>query len=205
MDFGAIIKAPMDDKDWIKKILLMGVFMLIPVVGPFNLLGYMKAVYENRKAGKTELPDANLSYIVPGLWVFVAFLPLYGALIVVVILMMIVLRVAFGISPSFGRILSFAVPIVYLVMMLGIAAAGPAILYVHVAKGERWASLKVGAILALIKGDIGKYVTFWLICLVASIIGGAGSIACGLGMFLTMPLFYAIVGVAIADFEKLQA
>ena len=72
MDFGAIIKAPMDDKDWIKKILLMGVFMIIPIVGPFNLLGYVKAVYDNRKAGKTELPDAGLGYIGAGFWIFVA-------------------------------------------------------------------------------------------------------------------------------------
>ncbi|OGQ91803.1 MAG: hypothetical protein A2289_10115 [Deltaproteobacteria bacterium RIFOXYA12_FULL_58_15] len=202
MDIGAVIKAPTADKDWIKKILLIGVFMLIPIAGAFNALGYIKACYERRKEGNAILPDANLSYMGAGWWIFVAILPVIGVIVVLAILFQVMGFVMFKIAPRLGGIVAFVGMLALIAASLAAWAAMPAILYLHFAKGERWAGAKFGQILEIINSNLNNYLMFLLTYFVAGIIGGAGQIACGIGMLFTMPFCCAMQGAAIADFEE---
>ncbi|MFC1612189.1 hypothetical protein ACFL6C_14590 [Myxococcota bacterium] len=201
MDLGAIIKAPTQDKDWIKKILLMGVFMLIPIAGGLNALGYIKACYEMRKAGKTELPEASLSYIGAGWWIFVAFLPVIGFMF----LFIIVITVLASVMGRAGGIVALLGNLAMLAFGLALWAAAPAIFFLHIVRGERWASMKIKQILAHAQTHMSTYMWLWLTFFLASLIGGAGQVACGIGILFTMPFSYAIQGVALADYEKTGA
>ncbi len=204
MDIGEIIKVPFQDKKWLTKSLLMGVFLLIPIAGALNLLGYIKACYQAFHDGKTELPEANLSYIGAGWWLFVAMLPAVGAIILLVIVFQVLGFVAFKIARGLAGVVGIVSMLAMLAAWLALAVAAPAIIYLHVVKGERWASAKFGEIIALIKADAGVYMMLWLCFLVAGIIGGLGQLACGIGMLVTMPLGYAMQGAALAAFAKLQ-
>ena len=55
MDIGRSFTYITQDQDWVKKVLLGGVIMLIPVVGPFFALGYMLETMKNVIAGR-EIP-----------------------------------------------------------------------------------------------------------------------------------------------------
>ena len=46
MDYGKMIKFPMEDKDWVMKIIIGGILTIIPIVN-FISLGYMLKVMKN--------------------------------------------------------------------------------------------------------------------------------------------------------------
>lgn len=201
MDIGEIIKAPTQDKDWIKKCLLMGVFMLIPVVGMLNLMGYLKACYEAHKASGP-LPEAGLNYIGDGWWLFVAMLPAMGLMFVLMILVGILGAVGAQIHRSLASIVALGGNLIVMLIGLAFWVLMPAVFYLHIVKGERWASLKIGQMIGLVKANSNSYLMFWLLILIAGFIGGLGQLACGLGMLFTLPFSYAIQGAALAEFEK---
>ena len=196
MDIGAAIKAPMEDSDWLKKSLLIGLMMLIPVAGAFNAVGWMLAVYKNARSGSKELPEANLSYIMDGLWVAVALLPL----MIVPFVLMIIVQVALAVVNS--SIIAIVGGILMLVVYIGVGVLAPAALLLHFEKGYRFSGLKFGEMIPIVTGNVGPYIMFLVISFVASIIAGLGSVACGLGMLLTAPLAYAINAHGLAQLAK---
>jgi len=205
MDFGALIKAPMQDEEWIKKCILIGLMTLIPVAGLFNLLGFLKACYLARKAGETNLPEANLSYMGDGWWLFVAMLPAVGAIVAVEIVFVLLTIGASYVHHNVAFIIGTVGNLTLLLVALAFWVAMPAIFYIHLAKGERWAGAKFGEIKALIMSDFNSYLMFWVAFLIAGFIGGVGQVACGIGVIVTLPFGYAIQGFAVADFEKKAA
>jgi len=74
---------PSRDPQWVSKILLTGLILLIPIVGQLVVFGWMLAALDNLRAGRPELPPAGFSYIGRGLPLFVVYL-VYGLAIVVV-------------------------------------------------------------------------------------------------------------------------
>jgi hypothetical protein len=199
LDIGECVKAPFEDDEWIKKSLLMGVFMLIPIAGAFNLLGWMKACYAHRRAGQMGLPEAGLSYIGDGFKVFLAMLPIIGVLIA----WQIVGAVATAILP--GKIAGLVGGLFGLsggLLGLAVGFLAPAIFYVHLAEGEAWASIKIDRLKnAMLSKGVVTYAMLWVAILVAGFLGGIGSIACGIGAIFTAPLGYAMQGIAIAQFQ----
>ena len=196
MDIGAAIKAPMEDKEWIKKCIIIALICIIPIAGILNLLGWLAATYKNVRAGTKDLPEANLSYIGAGWWLFVALLPLVGVSIGFQILIQILVQATgSGIVALIGALLN-------LVVSLAVAIAYPAAMLLHLEKGYRWAGAKFGEIIPLMTGNVGPYVMFLVLAFVAGIIGGAGMIACGVGMLLTMPWCYAIMANGLAQLAK---
>ena len=60
MDIGKSLSYVFEDQDWIKKILLGALIMLIPIFGAFALLGYGIAIVRNVMAGSSRpLPEWN--------------------------------------------------------------------------------------------------------------------------------------------------
>ncbi|HEY4220457.1 MAG TPA: DUF4013 domain-containing protein, partial [Myxococcota bacterium] len=200
MDLGEIIKAPLADKDWWKKCLVMGLMFLIPIAGPLNLLGYSKAVYRQRSSGETALPPAALAYIGDGFWILVAMLPMVGVMIVAEIVVVVLGSVLGHVNHHLGGIVAMIGMLLIGLLGLAFGVLYPAILYRHIVHGDRWASLNVSGVLAAVKS--GPYLMLWVTVLVGGIIGGLGSVACGVGYFITFPLAYCIYGTALADFDK---
>ena len=74
---------PARDHEWLTKILIIGLILVIPIAGAINGIGWMLATLDRLRAGEQTLAPANLSYIGRGLRVFVVNL-LYGLAVVLV-------------------------------------------------------------------------------------------------------------------------
>ena len=68
---------PFRDPEWVNKILVMGLILLIPVAGGINGLGWMLAALERLRAGDERLPPANFDYLERGFRLFVVLFVYY--------------------------------------------------------------------------------------------------------------------------------
>lgn len=211
LDIGVAIQAPFKDKEWLKKSLLIGLMMLIPIAGALNMSGWMRAIAERRIAGGPDadvLPEANLSYIGGGWRLFLAYLPVIAVLLVI----LFGGGVAAGVAAAVGgkgageEIMLGVLLVTYgaiILMALAMSVVGPAITFLHVVEGEPWASLQVRRIWETMKLGGVQYLLLFVALMVANFIGQIGVFACYLGMFVTIPLGQAMAGAAIAEYARL--
>lgn len=68
---------PFRDPAWVSKVLVMGLILVIPFVGPINGLGWMLASLDRLRAGKETLPPANFDHLGRGFRLFVVLLVYY--------------------------------------------------------------------------------------------------------------------------------
>jgi hypothetical protein len=198
MEIDAAIKAPMEDPDWVKKCAITGLICLIPFAGVLNLLGWQREYARNRLNGRSDLPEAGLSYIGAGWAVFVSMLPLIGVIIAVSIVGAILSAILGNIAGPLALIPALATPLVSLVT----GFLGPVFLYRHIVHDDSWAGARVGWAINVARENLGAVVMLWVISLVAGFIGGLGYIALLVGVFITMPLGQAIMAAGIAEFAK---
>ena len=200
MDMGAIVKAPLDDSEWIKKCVIIGLLFLIPIVGALNMLGWQVAYTRTRLAGGTQLPDADLSYIGPGFWAMLSMLPLIAVMVVVMIGVAICGGIASQLG-SVGGLLMLVVGLISVVLYLGILVVSPLFLYRYIVHNDAWAGARVGWAFSVLKANAGAVVMLWVALIVASIVGSLGSIVV-IGFIITMPLGQAMAAAAIAEFAN---
>src|SRR5260370_42583386 len=62
---------PLRDPEWLSKLLIVGLILLIPIVGSINAIGWMLASLDRLRAGEERLAPANLSHLGGGLPLFV--------------------------------------------------------------------------------------------------------------------------------------
>lgn len=198
MDIGAVIKAPMEDQDWIKKCAITGLMTLIPIVGAFNLLGWAKQYAKNRLAGDNSLPEAGLSYIGDGFKMFLAMLPMIG----IVIGVQIVAGILGAILGKIAGMLAIVPSLAGLLVVLAISLVSPLFMYRHIVHDDAWASARIGWALGVAKANVGSLVMLFVIMIIANFIAGLGYIALIVGVFITMPLAQAITMAGIAEFAN---
>jgi len=68
---------PFRDPQWVSKVLVMGLILLIPIVGGINGMGWMLAALRRLRAGDERLPSANFDHLGTGLRLFAVFLAYY--------------------------------------------------------------------------------------------------------------------------------
>jgi hypothetical protein len=208
-DIGAVITAPAKDPEWIQKCLIMGLLTLVPLVGGFNLSGWSKTIAEQRMAGETTLPPANLSYIAKGFWLMVAWLPFigvlfFGAFAVSGAAAAAVINAGPGSKAAEGAIIG-AVIAIYGGMFLfsGIAMiVGPAVNFLHVVDGERFSSLLVKRQWELMKDGGTQYLMLFVAVLAAGLVAQLGIFLFFVGIFLSAPYAQAMQGAALAEFAR---
>ncbi|MBN2718993.1 MAG: FHA domain-containing protein [Deltaproteobacteria bacterium] len=193
MDFGPLIQAPMQDKGWIMKCLIIGLITLIPIAGALNMMGWLIAIYKRRKEGIEELPEGNLSYIGDGVKILLAWLPAVGAYVAVSIVL--------GIITFILPFLWFLSPLVNLALSLGFFAIAPAVMYLCVEKDVKWASMKIADIKAFAQANSSAYIQLLIAFLLAGVISGLGSIVI-IGTFITAPLGAAIQAVILSAIKE---
>lgn len=198
MDLGTIIKAPTQDKEWLTKCGIMGLICLIPIAGVLNLMGWMKATYANAKAGDNTLPVAGLSYIGSGWELFLAILPSFLVVMglgIVVGIVSAVLKIA-----AVSMLLSLIVQLISLVNSIVIM---PTMTYRHVVEKKGFSdAFDMADVKRVMSGKM--FGIFILTYFVANLIGGLGIIVCCIGMFLTLPLAFAIHAHALKAFEDVN-
>jgi hypothetical protein len=205
LDLGVILQAPMQDKDWLKKCALMGVFaVFIPIIGALNALGWMRSYAEARLRGESELPEANLGYIGVGWRVFLMFLPVAG--VIIALYVVIAIFIGIGAATKIDAIAAIGGILGTLLMIpviLWMAVFQPAMLYLHIVHGEAWASMRFKEQWALAMKAGTEYLLLWVAFLLCGVIMNAGMIACGVGLIVSMTYGYAMQGAAIAEFAKI--
>jgi len=204
----------MRDREWVSKLILMGLIGIIPIVGSLQLLGWMLTTLDNLRAGHQVLPPAGFRYATRGLYLFLA--------IVIYILVFGILfygtmfALVFGFSgaiphstSSEGNVTPF--PFLLFIAMFGgmsaILTIGLA-LYLFVPlvilftdrTGFSGAFDWVGFIRA-IRISPRETVAAGALSLVAYLISGLGSYLCYVGLLFTIPYSLTIMAWVLRWYE----
>jgi hypothetical protein len=210
MDISRAFGFVFEDEEWVSKVLIGGLILLIPFVGQLAALGYMIKVGQNVAAGKPRpLPPWNEfgEHLMRGLYDFVIRL-VYSLPIAVLAILYACGTSAFagGISERNARAGGSAIGLltlcfVPLMIVLGIATA--LVLYAalarFVATNSLSEALKFAEVIAGVRRNVMPWVMMLLVSILAGFVGGLGIIACGVGMLFT--LFYAqcVIGHALGQ------
>lgn len=201
MDFGRAFSYVFDDPDWFKKIGIVALVSLIPLIGQIVALGWALRVTRNViNADPSPLPsldfgaDIGLGFqaliigLVYSLPIIILTLPMAAVDAAVssqsssdaANMMLLIVSLCFGLfSVVFGILLAFMLP----------AAFGN-----FVAKGELSAGLRFGEVWGLVRSNPGAYLVVVVGTIVAGLIAPLGTIACIIGVVLTYTYALAIQG-----------
>src|ERR1700704_6541132 len=92
---------PFRDPDWISKILVIALILLIPIVGSINGLGWMLASLDRLRAGEETLAPANLRYLGRGIRLFAVEL-IYALGITVIAVVIFLPAIALSVNQGQG-------------------------------------------------------------------------------------------------------
>jgi hypothetical protein len=200
---------PTRDPEWVKKLLIIALILLIPIVGAINGLGWMLASIDRLRAGEKGLAPANLGYIVRGFPLFVANLVyelaialVAGAIYIPAVLMasneshgsanpavisgaIILSLLAFSIVTLGSLALNFAMPSIVLATDAGGISGG----------------LNLATVLRRVRANLSNTLIAGLMLIAAGFVGSLGIIACAIGILFTTAYALAIQAWVIRSFE----
>ena len=205
MDIGKSFSFVMDDADWIKKIVIGGIIMLIPFVN-FAGFGYMAELMRRvRDNDPTPLPDWDEfgKYFSDGLKLFVGFL-IYSLPAILVMCVFFAISIGFVSTADSGNLNSDTVGGVMTVAMIGLqciyfflllipAVLAPAIFARFAEEGTIGSMIRFGDVLGFVKQNVGSYVVVLAVSFaVMAIIAPLGLIACLVGVIFTQWWAYLV-------------
>ena len=200
---------PARDPEWLTKILIIGLILLIPIVGAINGIGRMLATLDRLRAGEQALAPANLSHIGRGLRLFVVNLA-YGLAIVLVAAAIYIpaLLIASGQSqgPANPALVSVAIVLSMLafsVATLGTLALNFALPSIVLAtdRGGISGGLHVSAVLRGSRINLANTLIAGLMLIAAGFVGSLGIVLCGIGVLFTSAYALAMQAWIIRSFE----
>ena len=219
MNYGRAFSFASEDPDWIKKLIIAALVILIPVVGPFAVSGWALEINRRVIAGESELlPEwSNFgALIISGLkqWVVVLVYQLPAILISVCGFGLYAgLLAASGGSSSDdggGALTGVAVGamlctycFLFLFLIVGSLMIAPAT-SVLAETGEIGAALRFGHVFGLLRAAVGPYILSVLILAVLGSVGSSiGSIACGVGTLVAAAYTVIVAGHLHAQAYKI--
>jgi hypothetical protein len=193
MEFGKAFSFQFQDPDWIKKILIGALIMLIPLVGELVVIGWGFEITKRViRQDPSPLPDWSnfMGNLVSGLKLFVVYLVYLLPIILVsacsqsvylipsdvmdsntMATVSMVVMICFGcVAFLYGIVIAFLLP----------AAVGN-----FAATDQLGAAFRFGEVFNLVKAAPVAYLLVILGSLLSSIIASLGSIACGVGALAT--------------------
>lgn len=200
MDIGKAFSYPFEDEQWLSSILIGGLVMLIPFIGWFAIAGYALEAARNVAMGSPRpLPKwdnfgqklslgwnwfiISIFYSLPAIAIslLIACIPLLGA------------GVGGDEGAAFaGLLLICLFPLIFILALiiqpLIVAATAR-----YLQTDSLGAALRVGEIVAMVRGDLGGWVVLWLLGILCSLVAQAGSIVV-IGIIFTLPYSQAIFG-----------
>ena len=200
---------PLKDPDWLTKLLIVALILLIPIVGAINGLGWMLACLERLRAGEERLAPANLRYIGRGFPLFVVnFVYILGVAVVAGLIYVPVVIVAANQSQGQANpaLLSLAVLLSLLafsVATLGSLALDFAMPSIVLAtdRGRIPGGLQVNAVLRTARANISNTLIAGLMLIAASFVGSLGLVACGVGILFSTAYALAMQAWIVRSFE----
>ncbi|HVC77361.1 MAG TPA: DUF4013 domain-containing protein [Candidatus Micrarchaeaceae archaeon] len=200
---------PFRDPAWVSKLLIIALTLLIPIVGSINGLGWMLASLDRLRAGEELLAPANLSYIGRGFRLFAVEL-IYSLAIVVVALLIFVPAVALSVRQGQGSANSGLIAAAVLLNLIGFSVITllslaltftiPAIVLATDRAGVG-AGIDARAVVRRSRANLNHTLIAGLMLIAASFVGSIGSIACGVGILVTLAYSLAMQAWIIRSFE----
>jgi hypothetical protein len=200
---------PSRDPEWLTKLLIMALTLLIPFVGAINGLGWMLATLDRLRAGEERLAPATLGYIGRGFRLFVVNL-VYGLAISLVTGLVYVPAVLVASNQSHGSanpgMVSFAILLSLLafsIATLGSLALNFAMPSIVLAtdRGGIGGGLNLSAVVRQARANLANTLIAGLMLIAAGFIGSLGLIACGIGVLFTTAYALAMQAWIIRSFE----
>jgi hypothetical protein len=211
MDFGKAFTYQFETEDWWKKLLITGLITLIPVVGMFYALGWMMEIagrFAKASTGeRVELPDVDFgAYLAKGFQGVVVSIVYSLPSSLFMIPLAIILPVAMNNMDDPTAVIAIAgICCGGLAILLAIAGgllAYAAIVEVQV-KGNLKAGFNFKHVFAIFKGAIVPFLlSILVIAIVSPILSSLGALLCGLGVLLTVPYSFALMGYFLGSAYK---
>jgi hypothetical protein len=200
---------PVRDPQWLPKVLIIGLTLLIPIVGQINGIGWMLASLDRLRAGDERMADANLGYLGRGIRLFaVQLIYVFALTAVTLAVYLTAVLVAVRQSHESANPALISLAIALSLLALGIASIGgiaftfatPAIV-LATDQGGIAGGIQVGAVLRRCRANLTNTLIAGLMLIAAGFIGSFGVIACGVGVLLTAAYSLAVQAWVIRSFE----
>lgn len=196
LGFGFIFQ----DKEWFKKLIIPGLVLLIPIVGWMITLGWALRVTKNVISGSEEpLPDLDFGGdILRGFFAFlITFIYSLPVSAISTITGWIAELSFSGSSANFTLISAFTALIGLAAFFLGLVTSFisfPAIAN-YIAHDDFGAAFRLGEVFGLIKTNfVGWLIVALGTLLAVGLIAPLGMIACIIGLMVTIPYSFAVMG-----------
>jgi hypothetical protein len=201
MKFGDAFTYVFQDPDWFKKLIIPGlVGMLIPIIGQMVLLGWaLKVTLNVIRNNPNPLPHMDFGEdLGRGFKAWVVSL-VYSIPMMLFYLPILILSIVVSENgeQSMGILLAIAGTCFGLLMLLYGILMGlmlPAAYAKVAVEDSIGAGLAFGEVFSMVKKNLVTYLLILVGAIAASFIGSLGSIACIVGIFITMPYSFAIMG-----------
>jgi Protein of unknown function (DUF4013) len=200
---------PFRDPQWVSKLLVMGLILIIPIVGPMNGLGWMLAALDRLRAGEERLPPANFDHLGRGVRLFVVYLVYYlavGLLAAVIYVPSLLILTAQGHDNPNPVLVSLGVGLLlvdYSFLSLAglvLTFATPAIVLAFDRTGIA-GGLNVKGVVKLAVSSLANTLIAGLMLIAAAIVGSLGFVVCFVGVFFTQAYALAMQAWIIRSFE----
>jgi hypothetical protein len=200
MDFGKAFTFVFEDEDWIKKIGIGGLLVLIPIIGLFVVMGWGLEVTKRIIRGDAEvLPDWSDfgGYLTRG---FLMFLVAFVFTLPVTIVNICTTSVPFLFEngdetmASIAAVVSICFGCFSFLYSLAAYLVLPAAYGRYAATDELGEAFKLGEIFKMVRDNFGTYALVLLGGIVASLVASIGTIACVIGVLFTIVYSLAVNG-----------
>jgi hypothetical protein len=193
MDIGKAFGFVFDDENWIVKVLIGGVLIFIPFVGPILVYGYglelMQNVIKGRPRPLPEWDDWGGKLVKGIMYLVISFV---YALPIVLLgicfgLLMTVLGVAeaeeaINVIGSLGGVCFGGFALLYGILL---TLALPPAIGRYLETGELGAAFRLGEVFALVRDNIGAWIIALVLSWLAGLIASLGIILCFVGVLFT--------------------
>jgi hypothetical protein len=200
MKFGDAFTYVFQDPDWFKKLIIPGLVMLIPIIGQIAVLGWSLQVTLNvTRNAPNPLPEFDFGRdLGRGFKAFVVGL-VYGIPIFVLYLPIIVLSAIAANSGDDTMVMLIGIGsacfgLLMLLYSIVLGVVLPAAYTRTVVEDSIGAGLAFGDVFGLVRKALVPYLLVLVGSFAASFVGSLGSIACAVGVLVTMPYAFAILG-----------
>jgi hypothetical protein len=200
---------PFRDPEWVSKILIMGLILLIPIVGGINGLGWMLATLDRLRAGEERLPPANFDYLGRGFQLFVVYLVYYigiGFITAVLYVPAIFILAQQGHDTSSAFLVALGIALLLLgagvltLASLALTFATPSIV-LAVDRGGIEGGLHIVQVVRRARASLINTLIAGLMLIAAGLVGQLGAIVCLIGVVFTSAYALAMQAWIIRSLE----
>jgi len=201
---------PLRDPEWVTKVVIIGLLLLIPIVGALNGLGWMLASLDRLRAGEEKLPPANLTYLGRGLRLFVVNLVYLVAFVLVVLAIFVpgVLTLATEGRQSGPNVPAVSLGLALVMLTFSLVTLGSVAFYfampsivLEVEHGGIGAGLNVGKVIRRSRNSLNSTLIAGLMLIAAAVVGQVGAFACVVGAVFTTAYSLAMQAWIFRSFE----